>query len=294
MPFPPHLLLTAITAVLTMSLVPVLIKSVAANEVTIGLGRLFIALLCISPLVFARAGFAGLNRRAWLGLLVIGLCFGLHWLAYFYSIKTAGAAVAAIAVSTYGVHLLLLNSLFKGHKVTALEWALILVCVFGCYLVVPSVNLADTVTLGLLAGLFSAVLYAAMPLLHQRVAEVPTLTRAWGQFAFAALFFLPFWGLSDWQLGRVDYFKLLALGLVCTVVAHGLWVKASTELPPVFTAVIYYLYVPMAMLLSALFLDELISLPMATGATLIISANIGLALISWRALKRTKLNQLGE
>lgn len=288
MHIPPRLVFIALAAVVSMSLVPVLVKSISINEVTIGLGRLSIALLCITPFVWFKAGLATLNRRQWIGLMWIGGCFGLHWLSYFYSIKLAGAAVGAIAVSTYGIHLLILNAIIKRQAIAATELLTIALCFIGCLMVAPSFDLSKQITIGMLAGVFSAVLYAAMPLLHQRVAEVPTLSRTWGQFFFAALFFLPFASSSQWDMSQSDWYKLAALGLVCTVVAHSLWVKASTELPSIVTAVVYYLYVPLAMIMSGVFLKEDIDGPMMAGAALIIVANISQAFMSWRKTKASK------
>ncbi|WP_299975750.1 DMT family transporter [uncultured Pseudoteredinibacter sp.] len=282
---PIRLILIAVLAVLSMSLVPVLIKSTSANEVSIGIFRLAIALIIISPLVFYKKLLSALSRQQLLGLFYIGFCFGLHWLSYFYSIKTAGAALAAIAVSTYGAHLILLNALFKGYRVSLSECLAIAVCIGGCVLVSPKVNWQEASSIGLISGLISAVLYAAMPLLHQRVGELPTLTRTWGQFAFALLVFLLFFSEFEMPKTTLDWQQLLALAIVCTLLAHGLWVKASTELPALFTAMIYYLYVPLAMLSSYYFLKEEIGLKMMLGAALIILANMSLALLQWRRQK---------
>ena len=52
----PHakLVLTGIIAVLTMSAVPVLVKSTEANEIAVGLSRLGIAVLAFTPLIIFR------------------------------------------------------------------------------------------------------------------------------------------------------------------------------------------------------------------------------------------------
>lgn len=279
---PPRLLLTALCAVLFMSMVPVLVRSVSANEITIGITRLAIALLLISPIVFFKSALKNLNKRQWIGLFTIGMCFGLHWLSYFYSIKLATASLGAIAVSTFGIHLLLLNWIFKGQRIRPFEWLTVIACFIGCLLITPEFDLENQVTIGLIAGVFSGLLYAALPLLHQRIVEVPTLTRTWGQFTFAALFFIPWLGASNWNLSSGDWYRLLSLGIFCTVVAHTLWVKASTELPPVITGVVYYIYIPCTMMMSWYFLEEQITVKMAGGAALIIAANIAQALYRWQ------------
>ena len=242
----PKLILTALVAVLFMSAVPLLIKSTSANEVTIGIARLAIAVLVFSPFALWRGQYWSFSAKQWLQLLLIGLVFAGHWLTYFISIKLATPAIAALAITTYGVQYLVLAYIFNGERVTPVEWLAIGCCFAGSLIVSPQLSFDNDTARGIAIGLFSALLYAALPLLHQRAASIGTLERTWGQFFFALLFFLPLWGESDWKLEPMDFYKLAALGILCTVIAHGLWVRASTELPAVYTSTIYYLYLPLA------------------------------------------------
>lgn len=281
---PFRILLIAFIAVLTMSTVPVLIKFTAANEVTIGIARLSIALLLITPWIIR--GLKPLTRNDWFALVIIGLVFAVHWLSYFASIKLATPTIAAMAISTYGVQYLLLAWLFNNEKFSLIDWLAIGTCFLGCVVVVPDWSLENETTLGIGIGLFSALLYATLPLLHQRSKQLSNGVRTWGQFAFALLFMLPLWPLSDWNLGLQDLMALLCLGVVSTVIAHGLWVKASTELPPLFTSLIYYLYVPFAMLQSVFFLDEALSAEKLIGAAMIVFSSIGISL--YRAIQNNR------
>lgn len=279
-------LIAALFAVLSMSWVPVLIRVSNANEITIGIVRLLIAIVVVTPFIFYR-GFPRLTKKQWKGLLFVGLVFGAHWLTYFTSIKWSSASIAAVAVSTYGIHLLLLNWIVKKQKILPLEWSAVFLCVVGCLLVVPQFSLNDKLTLGLLVGVCSGFLYACLPLLHQNILAVPTFTRAWGQFFFASLIFLPFISYANWDLNKNDWIGLSILGIVCTVVGHSLWVKSSSELPPIVTSLSYYLYVPIAMTSSFLFLQETITVKMLMGSACIIFANIFTALITWRRSIKT-------
>lgn len=274
-------IITGLLAILTMSLVPVLIRSNHANEFTIGLVRLAIAVVLITPLVFLKNP-PRLSRRQWGGLFMVGFIFGLHWLLYFVSIKWSSAAVGAIAVSTYGIHLLLLQWWVKKQPILPVQWLAVLLCFAGCILVAPSFSFSDKVTLGLLIGVVSGFLYACIPFLHQNLLAIPTLIRAWGQFLFSFLFFIPFIPWSNWDLAESDWWSLLVLGIVCTVIAHSLWVKSSSELPAIATSLIYYLYVPIAMVTSFIFLGEALSAGMIAGAACIIFANLLTAMLAWR------------
>ena len=278
----PRLIAIAVLAVIAMSAVPVLVKSTSANEYTIGIARLAIAALVFIPLVGLRGHLWRLKGRQWGQLVIIGVVFGLHWLTYFFSIKLATAAIAALAIITYSVQYLILAYIFNGERVAPLEWLAIAVCFTGCVIVSPELSLGNDTSLGIAIGLVSALLYAAMPLLHQRCSSIGTLERTWGQFFFAFLVFLPFWSRADWSLQTSDVYQLVILGLLCTVIAHGLWVKTSTELPAIYSSMIYYLYLPGAVIGSVLLLDEALTASKITGCVLVLGASAALSLYRYR------------
>ena len=277
-----QLILTGVVAVLTMSAVPVLVKSTDANAVTVGIARLAIAVLAFAPWMLLRGHLLRLSGRQWLKLVIIGAVFGLHWLTYFLSIKLATAAIAALTILTYSVQYLVLAYLFNGERVNGVEWLAIGTSFIGCIIVSPELSLENEVSLGIAIGLFSALLYAAMPLLHQRAREIGTPERTWGQFFFALLVFLPLLGSANWDLRSSDIYQLLALGLLCTVVSHGLWVKASTELPALYASMIYFLYLPGAVIGSALFLNEPMTPEKLAGCALVLGSSATLSVYRYR------------
>ncbi|MFA5494141.1 MAG: DMT family transporter [Porticoccaceae bacterium] len=281
-----RLIVIALLSVTAMSLVPVLIRFTSANIETIGTARLAISLVALTPLVLFTGQLRRPTRGDWGWLMAAGLCFGLHWWTYFYAIKSAGAAAGAIAMSTFGIHLLLLNRIVHRHPVRLLDGLMVALCIVGCYLVVPEPSIDSRATLGFLVGVFSAFLYGAMPLMHRRIIHLPTTTRTWGQFAFAALFFLALWPETDWQLTPADWWALLVLGTLCTLFAHALWVKASTELPGIITSSIHYLYPPMTVVQSYFFLGETITVATVAGTALIIGANLVLLAAPWLRLRK--------
>ncbi len=270
----PHLIVTALSAVLGMALVPVLVSSVSVNEATIGIARIVIALFFLTPIIFARRLLSRLTLQDWLSLLIVGLFFGGHWWTYFYSIKQTTASLGAIAVSTYGIHLMLLNWLVAKKHLSLVNIAAVAVCFVGCILAAPELNIESQMTQGFLSGVLSGLLYASLPLLHKRIRHLSTMTRTWGQFSFAGILFLFAWPYFQWPIAPIDLWYLLILGVVCTLIAHGLWVKASTELPSAVTSTLYYFYIPIAMTMSAIFLEEKITPTMLLGAAMIVGASI--------------------
>ena len=278
----PHLriLASGFIAVTAMSIVPVLVKSTVANEVTISIVRLGIAFILFTP--WAIFHLKSFSKRDWISLSIIGAVFALHWFSYFTSIKLATPTISALAISTYGVQYLVLAWLFNGDRFAMIEWIAVAVCFFGCTMVVPNWSLDNDTSRGILIGLFSALLYDSLPLLHQKAVQNTSILnntlQAWGQFGFALLCFLPFWKSGNWQLQPNDWYGLIVLGVVSTVIAHGLWIKVTKELAAPHVSMMYYLYVPLAMLQSVCFLDESISTEKILGASMIVSSNIGISI----------------
>jgi drug/metabolite transporter (DMT)-like permease len=271
------LVLLALLAIFMMGFVPVLIYGISANEATIGFVRLAIASAGIGLLMGLQNGFHRINRKELGWLMLLGLTFAVHWYMYFYSIKRAGASLAAIAVCTFGIHLLFVNRLFFKESIRPLDFLAVLIAFIGVWIATPIETGSSTQVFGFIVGVLSGLLYACLPPINRQIAHLSTNYRALGQFGFGLLGFAVIFPMTDWQLSLQDWYGLAMLGVVCTLGAHTLWNKVSTEMPGSFTAVIYYLYIPWAMLLSVVFLKEQVTWQMVLGATLIIFANVLIA-----------------
>lgn len=254
--------------------IAVAVKFVSANPVTIGIARLAITVVVLFPFLLVTGRLKEFSRRDLGPLAAMGVFFALHWLAFFFSIKIGSASIATVGLSTYGVHLIVLGWFFHRARITGIDILVLSMAVAGNILVVPEFNIADKGVMGLGLGVLSGFFYAFLPILQQKHSHLPALTRALGQFTFALMIFLFLSPFSDWQLSISDWAGLLFLGIMCTLVSHTLWVRLTTILPTRTTGIIYYLYVPVSLILSVLILDERIDVAMTVGAGLIIAANL--------------------
>lgn len=287
---------TAIDAAIALVLfgcIPVIVRSVSANAYTIGIVRLTIAAAGLAAVLRMRGRLHRVPARDAGRLAVIGLLFFGHWLTLFLAVKASSASIGAIGLSTYGAHLLILGALFTPNRVRVTDVLAVLLAAIGAVLVVPSFTLRNDVTQGMLLSTASALLYATLPLLHQRWSHIENDTRALGQFAFALAFFLLFAGRADWTLTRGDWAGLLFLGVGVTLVGHSLWVRVTTRLSPSATSILYYANIPIAIALSALFLGERLTLRSGSGAALIILAGV-LGLAARAQGKRSPLSAAAE
>lgn len=271
---PARLVFTSICAVLSLASVSVVIKFIQAGPWTIAVARLVMGAICIGLLGWWRRDFRRLNRGQVAALALMGLCFGAHWITYFYSIKLSSPSVAMVALSAYGPFTIIWGRLFLRERIYANDALAVSLSMIGTLLCIPRFSTADGATTGFLLGILSGMMYGLLPILQKRTAAYPVTLKAFGQFGFALLALLPFLGYTDWQLGRQEWLGLLFLGVVGTFIGHSLWVSVTTHLPPVMAGVLFYAQIPVAMVLSMLFLHEVLYWRLVAGALLIICGNI--------------------
>jgi len=267
--------LEAFSAVVMMGTVPVVIKWMQAGPWVIGFIRLVIALSLLLLLFPKAREFRGLKWRDWRILGVIGLVFGLHWVTYFFAIKLSSASLAAIGtVSMYGIFLSLMGAIFLAHRVRWYHVAAIGLSIVGTMLVVGEFTPGSGGLLGFLFAVISGFLYALLPILHQRTPHLSSMQRTTGQYGGGLLVFMLAIPFGDWQLSTSDWWCLLYLGTVATLALQTLWVLATSVLPSTTSSLIYYLYVPIAVILSYLILGETLSLSQIIGALIVFSGSL--------------------
>lgn len=260
-------------AVFIFGITPLFIKEVTANAITIGLVRLSIGGTFLY-FIASNKKLRALSKQEWKALAWIGTLFGAHWITYFISVKLSTPSIAILSVSSYGIHMIYLNWMIKGQKPLLVNLISVLIALIGIFLIVPEFTLANDLTLGILVGLISAFFFALLPFQQQKHQAIDSMARAFGQYAFALPIFLLFVSNSNWNLNTQDWWYLAILGVICTVVAHTLWLRATTYLDAATTSLIFYLGTPIAMITSYFFLGEEMNTQKIIGASLIVGANV--------------------
>jgi len=277
-------LLRALVAMLFFCSAPSCVRVVGMNAYTLGIARLAMASVGMFALLLWQRNFSprSWSARTWHAMLLVGLAFGLHWLLFFMSIKLASAAIGTIGFSTYGIQLLVLGWLMGMGRITAVDVVGIALALLGTLLLVPEFDLQDEYTLGLIAGVFGGLAAAALPLLHQKYADIDNNLRTWGQFTFALPVFLIFWSYTEWKIEPRDVLLVLYLGFGIALIGHALWIQAITVLSTTTTSILSYLYLPGSLLFGYFAIGENLSGRMLGGAGCVLAAN---ALVLWRHAK---------
>ena len=214
-----------------------------------GLAGLFGKLLSLSPfiIVLGRAAFAALSLGIILGLsghqlrvrrwedlpsfIGLGGLLALHWTTFFHAIQMSTIAIGLLTYATFPAFVTIMEPYFFREKVSPVDVLATGLVVLGIVLIVPSFDLVSGITRGALWGTLSGFSFAILSLLNRKyVKTYSSFVITFYQNAFAALLLLPFFFMET-QLPRVrDLLLLFTLGIFCTALAHGLFVKALEHL----------------------------------------------------------------
>jgi drug/metabolite transporter (DMT)-like permease len=213
-----------------------------------GLSGLFGKLLSLPPLiiVFGRTAWASaalipllairrqlrLPHRSDRGLLLAsGAILALHWYTFFESIRVSSVAVGLVTFSSFPLFVTFLEPIFFKESLNRRDLTTAALVVLGLFLVVPTYSFANRVTLGAFWGICSGGSFALLALMNRRFSRRgAALFIAAVQNSVAALLLLPFawhWGLS---FDGLDLLYLMFLGIVCTALAHALFIAGLARI----------------------------------------------------------------
>lgn len=250
-------------------------KWLSLPPAVIVLGRVLFASLTLALILGLRKGMRLVRGTADIVLLAVcGAVLGLHWFAFFRSIQVSTVAVGLLAYSTFPVFLFFLEPLFFKSRMEASAMFCVLLCLAGAYLIVPAFSFSDSVFKGFLWGLGSSLSFAALSMLNRALTgRLPSLNVALLQDGFAALFLAPWAAAGMVRLSDRDVILLAVLGVLCTALAHSLFIDGLKKLTALSAGIIATLEPVYGILLAWLLLREIPPLrTIAGGALILLSA----------------------
>jgi drug/metabolite transporter (DMT)-like permease len=254
-----------------------------------GFTGLFGRLLSLSPLaiVFGRVAFATVallvacavwrlplwprHCRDLFAFQGLGVLLAAHSTTFFQSVQASGVAVALLTFATFPVFVLLLETLLLGERPVQSDVVVAGLALAGVAILLPSWEPGDRGTQGVFWGVTSAFLFALLSLSNRNcVRRYSGLTLALYQDAFAAVVLLPFvlpaWGAFTLR----DLVLLLVLGILCTAVAHALFITSLQGLKARTASTIACLEPVYGSVLAAFLLQEIPSVRTVLGGLVVL------------------------
>jgi len=250
-------------------------KWIDLSPVAIVLGRAAVAAAALG-IVLLRT--RPVRRPFELRLVTNGAVLALHWVSFFAAIQTATVAIGLLGFASFPLFVLILEWSLLRRQWTPRKAATALLVTFGLVALVPSFSLHDRTLQGLAWGLVSGFTFALLAVLNRRlVANRRAVDVAFWQNLTAALCLLPFAWASPAALGSIgarDIALILALGLVCTALAHTLFIAGLRTISAHTASVIVALEPVYGIALALLLLGEVPGVRTLIGGTLIVGAAV--------------------
>jgi drug/metabolite transporter (DMT)-like permease len=201
-------------------------------------------------------------------LVLVGILFGLHWLAFFGSIKLANISIALVCLSTASIFTPLVDPIINKGKHDLKEMFLGSLAIIGVYLIY---RFQQFYGWGILAGIAAALFSSIFTVFNKQIAEkYPARTMVFYEMTTGWLFITLLLPLlyyyapgtnflprstdifnKDWM--HNDWLWLVILSLCCTVWAQSLALNAlkrltsftvtlSVNLEPVYGIILAFLF----------------------------------------------------
>jgi len=212
-------------------------------------------------------------------LALSGILMGFNWILLFEAYRYTTVATATLCYYLAPVFLILASPIVLKERLTLKKLICVAVALLGMVFVsgVLQAGFSGLRELtGILLGTAAALLYASVVLLNKRTGNIPPASRTMVQMAAAAAVLLPYVLLTE-QVSSLEFAPLtvgllLVVGVVHTGIAYLLYFGSIGSLKAHTLAIFSYIDPIVAILLSALLLNEPMGLGGMIGAVLILGA----------------------
>jgi len=210
-------------------------------------------------------------------LVAAGAALALHWVAFFAAIQVASVAIGLLGYASFPLFVLVLERVVLGQRWGRRETTTAGLVLAGLLLLVPDFSWANRTVQGLAWGLLSGLTFALLAVLNRRIAAHRAATDiAFWQNAFAALALLPVAvaAPSVPAIGAREIGLFLALGVLCTAVAHTLFITALRTVTAHTASVVAALEPVYGIALALALLGEVPAARTLAGGALIVGAAV--------------------
>jgi drug/metabolite transporter (DMT)-like permease len=287
-------LLAINSAVMLFGLAGVLGKMTGLPATIIVFGRVVVAGAALSVVALTLgASLRPRNSRDALILCGQGLLLAVHWVAFFQSINVSNVAIGLLSFSSFPLFTALLEPTLLRQRLQGAELIGALLVLPGVYLLVPSMSLNDTTTQGVAWGVLAGATFALLSVGNRWLGRNYTsVTISLYQEIVAALALLPALWLTPLAapLTIRQALLLIALGLVCTALAHTLFIAGMRSAPAQLASLLACLEPVWGILFALALLGETPGVRVLLGGAIIVAATlIPAASALWNRMKTRKV-----
>jgi drug/metabolite transporter (DMT)-like permease len=249
-------------------------KLVALPATLIVLGRVIFACLVLAVVLVAQRRSLRLHARRDGGYMVLmGLVLAIHWITFFQAIKVSTVAIGLLTFSTFPVFVTFMEPCFFNERLRRSDVIVALAAAAGVALVIPRFEFANQIVQGVFWGIASGFTFAVLSILNRRfVRHYSSLVIAFYQDLVAAVVLLPLVFVYDVRWELKDIMFLVFLGVVCTGLAHSLFIRGMALIKAQTASVVACLEPVYGIMVAAFLLNEIPDMRVITGGGVILCA----------------------
>jgi drug/metabolite transporter (DMT)-like permease len=269
-------------AVLLFGLAGVLGKLTGLPAPLIVLAR--VALAGPALLIWLRRSAVRASVRSWRDRVVLvgqGALLAVHWTTFFQSINVSTVAIGLLSFSAFPIFTAMLEPMLLRVRPRRAQVAAALLVGVGVFLLVPDFSWSSGGTQGVAWGLVAAFTFALLSVVNRWLGtRYPSVLISAYQDLVAAVVLLPALYLvrAPRPITAREVALLLVLGLVCTALAHTLFIEGMRSVTAQLASLVASLEPVWGILFALALLGEVPSARTLLGGAVIVGAVAGAVL----------------
>ena len=250
-------------------------KEIAALRGVIG------SIFLLGVMLFSKekTSFSAIKKN--LPILVLsGLGVGANWIFLFEAYKYTTVSIATLSYYCAPIFVTIMAPIILKEKISLIKFLCVCTAMIGMLCIVGtnkgSIGEGYNHFLGIIYGLTAAVGYASVILMNKFIKGLKGVETTVTQLVFASILLLPYVmitsGFDFSKMTGISWGYMIFLGIVHTGFAYALYFSSLKELKGQTIAVLSYIDPITAVLISALFLGEQLTIFQIIGGILILGS----------------------
>ena len=272
--------LKIIFAMVTFGTIGIFVRNIELPSTIIALARGIIGTLFLLLVVFAKGkglDYSAIKRNLTI-LAASGACIGFNWILLFEAYRYTTVATATLAYYMAPIFVIMASPFVLKERLTAIKGLCVAMALTGMVLVsgVVQSGMDGVDFTGILCGVGAASLYATVILLNKFIKNISAYDMTIMQLGLAVLVLLPYTLVTE-NFGALspDTNSLLLLavvGVIHTGFTYAMYFSSIQGLKAQTVAIFSYIDPIVAIILSAVLLNESMDIYSMVGAVLVLGS----------------------
>lgn len=268
--------LKLIMAMLIFGSIGIFVKAINLPSVEIVLLRTIIGSIFLA-IIFLFTGQT-MNIKAIIGnlpiLIIVGIFLGGNWVFLFKAYNHTTVSIATLLYYSAPIMVFLLSPIIFKEKLTSHKIIGAIITIIGMVVINGINSDGQGLSLGIIYGLLSALFYGLVMITNKFIKNLSGLESSFIQLLIAAIIMIIYTLSTSESALQIpsgyDLIWVVILGVVHTGIACYLYFSSMQELPSQTIAIMSYIDPASALIFSAIFLGERLSMIQILGALMIL------------------------